>query len=56
MVFLAVGTTLLYVATVASRLLLNDETWDGSFSRTVFYAAGVFLSVGMPQVSKTEIS
>ena len=50
MVFLPVGTALLYVASIAARFLLQDETWDGSFSRTVFYALGVFLSVGMPQV------
>lgn len=50
MVFLPVGTGFLYVASLASRFLLQDETWDGSFSRTVFYALGIFLSVGMPQV------
>ncbi|XP_045128431.1 glutamate receptor-like [Portunus trituberculatus] len=54
MVFLPVGTTLLYVASVAARFLLHDETWDGSFSRTVFYALGVFLSVGMPQVPRSN--
>ncbi|XP_063844835.1 glutamate receptor ionotropic, kainate 2-like isoform X1 [Scylla paramamosain] len=54
MVFLPVGTALLYVASVAARLMLHDETWDASFSRTVFYALGIFLSVGMPQVPRSN--
>ncbi|XP_042226120.1 glutamate receptor ionotropic, kainate 4-like [Homarus americanus] len=57
LVFLVVGTPLLYLTSRLTQYVLHDETpWATTLDHNLFYGTGIFFGVGMPQVPQSDVT